>query len=192
VINFAGVAFGKKGLRMPRALKVYRTPIGFHDAYVAAPSQTAALKAWGTEHNLFARGAAELVSDPALTAAPLAEPGKVIKLLRGSPEEQMAAASASDAKPKPAKAKKSEKPRTPPPPRPSRAALDKAEAALAAEEAAQTEEVDALTRQIEKIESARRALIQTHEAKRARLEAARDDAEGAHKAALGEWRGAVE
>lgn len=34
---------------MPRKqkLKVYRTPIGFHDAYVAAPSQKAALKAWG-------------------------------------------------------------------------------------------------------------------------------------------------
>jgi hypothetical protein len=33
---------------MPRAakLKVFRTPIGFHDAYVAAPSQKAALEAW--------------------------------------------------------------------------------------------------------------------------------------------------
>ena len=26
-------------------LKVYRTPIGFHDAYVAAPSKKAALRA---------------------------------------------------------------------------------------------------------------------------------------------------
>jgi hypothetical protein len=27
-------------------LKVFRTPIGFHDAYVAAPSKKAALAAW--------------------------------------------------------------------------------------------------------------------------------------------------
>ena len=33
---------------MPK-LKVYRTPIGFHDAYVAAPSQKAALDAWGSD-----------------------------------------------------------------------------------------------------------------------------------------------
>ena len=48
-------------------LKVFRTPIGFHDAYVAAPSQKAALEAWGSDSNLFAAGAAELVTDAALT-----------------------------------------------------------------------------------------------------------------------------
>ena len=30
---------------MPRKLKVFRTPTGFHDAYVAAPSRKAALEA---------------------------------------------------------------------------------------------------------------------------------------------------
>jgi len=30
---------------MPRALKVFRTAIGFHDAYVAAPTMKAALAA---------------------------------------------------------------------------------------------------------------------------------------------------
>jgi hypothetical protein len=40
-------------------LKVYRTAAGFHDAYVAAPSQKAALAAWGSDHDLFARGGAE-------------------------------------------------------------------------------------------------------------------------------------
>ena len=43
---------------MTRKLKVFRTPIGFHDAYVAAPSQKAALQAWGTDTDLFARGVA--------------------------------------------------------------------------------------------------------------------------------------
>ena len=36
-------------------LKVFRTPIGFHDAYVAAPSQKAALEAWGADSNIFAQ-----------------------------------------------------------------------------------------------------------------------------------------
>ena len=75
----------------PRKLKVFRTPIGFHDAYVAAPSQKAALEAWGSDHNLFARGEAELVEDASLTAEPLAHPGQVIKRLRGTAEEQFAA-----------------------------------------------------------------------------------------------------
>ena len=59
-------------------LKVYRTPIGFHDAYVAAPSQKAALKAWGADADLFARGVAEMVTDESLLAEPLARPGEVV------------------------------------------------------------------------------------------------------------------
>nr|WP_116091908.1 hypothetical protein [Sphingomonas crusticola] len=172
---------------MARALKVYRTPIGFHDAYVAATSQAAALKAWGTDRNLFARDAAEVVTDPALTAAPLAEPGKVIKLLRGSTEEQMAAASEAPVarrKVQPPDAR----PHKPPPPRPSRAALDKAEEALAAEERAQAEEVDAVTRQIEALERTRRSLLKKHGERRTKLEAARDKAEEDHRAALERWR----
>ncbi len=34
---------------MARKLKVFRTPAGFHDAYVAAPSRKAALAAWGAD-----------------------------------------------------------------------------------------------------------------------------------------------
>lgn len=63
-------------------LKVYRTPAGFHDAYVAATSQKAALAAWGSDANLFARGIAEEVTDPALMAAPLDHPGEVIRVAR--------------------------------------------------------------------------------------------------------------
>ena len=73
-------------------LKVYRRPIGFHDALVAAPSQKAALEAWGASTDLFARGLAEMVTDPALTKAPLAAPGKVVKVSRGSKAEQLRAA----------------------------------------------------------------------------------------------------
>jgi len=80
---------------MPRPLKVFRTAIGFHDAYVAAPTMKAALAAWGAERNLFASGRAERVTDPKLTKAALADPGKVIKVLRGTAAEQYAALEAS-------------------------------------------------------------------------------------------------
>jgi hypothetical protein len=76
---------------MARKLKVYRTPIGFHDAYVAAPNQKAALKAWGADADLFARGVAELVTDESLTREPLENPGEVIRRRRGSDAENMAA-----------------------------------------------------------------------------------------------------
>lgn len=71
-------------------LKVFRTPAGFHDAYVAAPSQKAALKAWGSDADLFARGIAEVVTDEALTREPLERPGEVIKRARGTAAEHMA------------------------------------------------------------------------------------------------------
>ena len=48
---------------MARALKVFRTAAGFHDAYVAAPSRKAALEAWGADVDLFARGIAEHPAD---------------------------------------------------------------------------------------------------------------------------------
>lgn len=71
-------------------LKVFRTPAGFHDAYVAASSQKAALEAWGSDADLFARGIAEVVTDEELSREPLENPGKVIKRLRGTAAEQLA------------------------------------------------------------------------------------------------------
>ncbi|MGN6374687.1 MAG: hypothetical protein ACTHMG_03930, partial [Sphingomonas sp.] len=121
-------------------LKVFRTPIGFHDAYVAAPSQKAALKAWGADANLFARGSAELVTDPDLAAEPLAHPGEVIKRLRGTAAEQIAALPPTPKKrrPKaspasPAPTPKPAKPQAPAPrpPRPDRSPVEEAERAVA-------------------------------------------------------------
>ena len=128
---------------MPKKLKVYRTPIGFHDAYVAAPSQQAALEAWGSDNNLFARGLAEIVTDPALTKEPLARPGEVVKRLRGSAAEQIAAlppnsgavsskrktSPKADARARPVKVRIS--------PRPDRSDLAAAERAMADVEARQ-------------------------------------------------------
>lgn len=83
------LARGRGGGR--RKLKVFRTPIGFHDAYVAAPSQKAAPEAWGSDSNLFARGSAEQVTDPKLTKEPLERPGQVVRRSRGSEAEQIRA-----------------------------------------------------------------------------------------------------
>jgi hypothetical protein len=115
---------------MARKLKVFRTAAGFNDAYVAAPSQKAALAAWGADVDLFARGIAEPVTDPKLTAEPLENPGTVVMRSRGGLSEQLKAVGPrkrSAAKAAPAKAVPA-KPRGKPP---SRARLDKAEAALA-------------------------------------------------------------
>ncbi|WP_374293482.1 hypothetical protein [Sphingomonas sp.] len=172
---------------MPAKLKVFRTPIGFHDAYVAAPSQKAALAAWGAEANLFARGQAEVVTDPALTAEPLANPGKVIRKARGSIADHLAAlpaAKPSAKAPNKAPAKSARKT----PPRPSRKALDAAEAAL--DEAAQA--YAAARAEVEEREAAirreRRELDREHERTTARLEKSRTQAEAAYRAAMAEWR----
>jgi len=74
-----------------KKLKVFRTPIGFHDAYVAAPSRKAALEAWGSDGDLFAQGLAEVVTDPKLTKKALARPGEVIRMRRGTEAEQLRA-----------------------------------------------------------------------------------------------------
>jgi colicin import membrane protein len=69
---------------MAPKLKVFRTHLGFYDLIVAAPSQKAALEAWGAGSNLFAQGFASAVTDPQLTQAALARPGVVLKRQFGS------------------------------------------------------------------------------------------------------------
>jgi hypothetical protein len=143
----------------PRRLKVFRTAIGFDDAYVAAPSRKAALEAWGAQKDLFAIGSAEVVTDPALTAEPLAYPGKVIRRSRGNLSEQLAAMPqrAQPAKPD---ASKPERPvrKSRPKPRPSRKALDDAEAAQQAFEDESRRELAALLEREERLRRERAAL----------------------------------
>lgn len=63
---------------MPR-LKVFTTQSGFYDLAVAAPSQPAALRAWGIRQNLFAEGLAAVATDKTVVKAALAQPGVVLK-----------------------------------------------------------------------------------------------------------------
>jgi hypothetical protein len=170
---------------MPRALKVFRTPIGFHDAYVAAPSQKAAMEAWGSGPDLFTRGEAELVTDPALTAEPLASPGVVIKRLRGTAEEQIAALRPSEL---PRKTKKAAAPKKKPVPPPKRAALDAAERALATASERQAAELKALAEREAELARERRALQKAQAEEIARLTRKRDEEEAAFEDAMGRWR----
>lgn len=173
-------------------LKVYRTPAGFHDAYVAAPSQKAALAAWGSDANLFARGMAEVVSDPALTREPLAHPGEVIRVARtmaDAPDDRPVPARATEPNKASSRASRPASPAKPKPkPKPSRAALDKAEAALEAAETRQSEERAKLKREEQELAARRRALDKAQATERTKLDRARISAREAYEAALEEWR----
>lgn len=168
-------------------LKVYRTPIGFHDAYVAAASQAAALRAWGADANLFARGVAEVVTDEKLMAAPLASPGAVIKVARGPAAEHLAAL--PDRKPvTTAKRGTASLPAVKPKPRPSRAKLDAAEAALTKLIETQRAARQQLERREATLRRERKTLEAAQTVAREKLVTARDQAAADHDVALERWR----
>lgn len=169
---------------MPAKLKVFRTAIGFYDAYVAAPSQKAALSAWGSEKNLFASGRAELVEDPKLTKAPLASPGEVIKVIRGTEAEHIAALPKTR---RPAR-KEAAPPRPTAAPRPSRAALDRAEKTLAAAERKREEVLGRVDEEIHALQEKRRAEARRQDAAVERLRAERDERAQAYEDAIAKWR----
>jgi len=157
-----------------RKLKVFKTPIGFHDAYVAAPSRKAALEAWGSGTDLFSAGIAEEVQDPKAMKAALARPGEVVRVGRSSGKEE--------GRPSPRPSPASERGRKAC--KPSRAALERAEKGLAALELRQSVE----RAELDKAEAAlakRRAALEAKQSKaRADAEAKRDSAEAAYREKL--------
>lgn len=62
-----------------RPLKVFQAHLGFYDTVVAAPSQKAALEAWGSGKAEFAKGFARVTNDPVAVEAALANPGMVLR-----------------------------------------------------------------------------------------------------------------
>jgi hypothetical protein len=178
---------------MPKKLKVFRTPIGFHDAYVAAPSQKAALQAWGSDANLFARGIAEIVTDPELTKEPLARPGEVIKRTRGTLAEQIAALPADAPRGRVkentgSNARKSQ-PNRQPKPRPDRSELDAAETEVADAKARQRAELKELEQREAELAKERRDIERVHETELRRLKRAEERARAAYQRAMARWRG---
>ena len=187
-------------------LKVYRTAAGFHDAYVAAPSQKAALAAWGSDHDLFARGIAELVTDPELAAEPLASPGTVIKRSRGTTAEQIAALPAravpaatkhaSDAReedPEPrrtrAKVAAPAPPKPKPKPKPSRRALDIAEEARDTCESGFRRTLKDLADREAALVRERRALERSRDTAMAKAQDAVDAEKQRYDDAIADWKG---
>lgn len=182
-------------------LKVFRTPIGFHDAYVAASSQKAALEAWGSDANLFARGLAEIVTDDALTREPLEHPGEIIKRLRGSEDEHLAALPADVPKRKQSKStggsssqptgrattSRRTKPKPKPKPRPSRDALEAAERELETLETRQKEEDQALRDREQQLQRERRDFERTQDRDRAAAEGRVEQERRQHSEALNRW-----
>ena len=69
---------------MPRSLKTFQAHLGFYDTVVAAPSRSAALKAWGSRQNLFRDGSASETKDVQAVTAALAKPGVVLRRPAGS------------------------------------------------------------------------------------------------------------
>ena len=176
-------------------LKVFRTPIGFHDAYVAAPSQKAALEAWGADSNIFAQGIAEQVTDPKLMEDALANPGKVIKKVRGSADDHFAELERTPARKKAAKAESQSgdpvvlKPQSKPKPKPSREELDAAEEALEKAEKKQRKALRKIDERVQALERERRELQRRNEAERDKLTDKRDRARSAYDRAMQKWRG---
>ena len=169
---------------MPAKLKVFRTVTGFHDAYVAAPSRAAALRAWGATTDLFAMDAAEQVTDPKLMEEALARPGEVVKLSRGSDMEHMAAAGPA---PK-AKSKAKTSPARQAKPRPSRAKLEKAEKRLEDAEAAHAREQRAFEAERAALRKREEAARRGYDETRSKLETLRQAQTDAYEEALREWR----
>ena len=172
-------------------LKVFVTPIGFHDAYVAAPSQKAALEAWGADSNIFAQGIAEQVTDPKLMEEPLASPGKVIKRVRGSADEHFAELDRAAPRKKAAKESgkvvqlKPKKPK----PKPSRDELDAAEEALEKAENKQRKKLREIDQELQALERKRRELQRKIEAERDKLAEKAEQARAKYEQAMREWRG---
>ena len=172
---------------MPRKLKVFRTPTGFDDAYVAAPSRKAALEAWGSDADLFARGVAEEVTDARLMAEPLKRPGEVIRLSRGDLGAQLKALGPRKRKVKAkAKTEEPEEAAKPKPP-PKRDKVDAAEDAL--KEARRHHSAEAKKLEVERdaIERGLAALRARQDKEIARLERKRDEAREAYREALERW-----
>jgi hypothetical protein len=67
-----------------RPLKVFQAHLGFYDTVVAAPSQKAALEAWGSGKGEFAKGFAKVTNDPVAVQSALSNPGVVLRRPFGS------------------------------------------------------------------------------------------------------------
>lgn len=165
-----------------KRLKVFQAHLGFYDTVVAAPSQAAALRAWGVHQDLFASGEAKVTEDAQAVNAALAHPETPLMRAIGSKDDfGLKAASlpkVPDApKGKKAKAEARTKPAAPAKPPADRSALDAAEKVLRnLDEARKQEETDFRSRQEkldEEMEAAQGAYVKRRKAAAGDVAAAR-------------------
>ena len=161
-------------------LKVFQAHLGFFDTVVAAPSQAAALRAWGTHQNLFADGQARTTDDPQAIAAALAHLEVPLKRAVGSTDpfalEAVNLPQIPDAPMAKRVAPKAEA-AVPPRPRADRSALDAAEAALRKLDTDRKAEEAALRRRQDELgaerQAAQAAYVDRHKAATQTLSEAR-------------------
>lgn len=140
-----------------RRLKVFQAQFGFYDTVVAAPSQAAALRAWGTHQNLFVSGDARPATDPAAVTAALEHPKTPLRRAVGSSDpfalEPASLPKVPDAprRAAPKAVAKAARPNTAKPPA-DRRNLDAAEAALHAVDEARLAEEARLRRVEEELD----------------------------------------
>jgi hypothetical protein len=160
-------------------LKVFQAPFGFYDSIVAAPSQTAALKAWGSHQNLFAEKIAFVVTDERDIAAAIVHPEMPLRRPIGSNKPFELEPSAAPKVPKLQKSKeqiksiKSELRK----PLPDRKKLDKFEAALRNLNESHREEEAKFDRRMQALHdekaAAQRSYIEAKTAAKSAIETAR-------------------
>lgn len=125
-------------------LKIFQAQFGFYDSVVAATSQPAALRAWGTHQNLFADGQAKETTDEKARTAALAHPNVPLRRALGSAgtfELEPTSRPAIPDLPKPAKRPAAKpQPTERPKPKPDRSKLQAAEHAVAALDARRNQE----------------------------------------------------
>jgi colicin import membrane protein len=168
---------------MARKLKIYQTSIGFFDLAIAAPSMAAALRAWGSDTNLFQQGFAKETDDPAIVAATLAKPGVVLRRPVGSDGAFSEHAELPKELPVDKAKERTAKPRAPTKELPAQKVDDKAarEAALAFERERQRRESER-----RKEEAAREKERKRREQAIAKAEAALEEAKREHEAKVEE------
>jgi hypothetical protein len=110
-------------------LKVFQAQLGFFDTVVAAPSQAAALRAWGVHQNLFAENRAQVTTDAAAAKAALGRPGEPLRRPVGSHDAFELAPAGLPTPPEASPPDRKPGRRRPRPP--DRERLDRAEARLA-------------------------------------------------------------
>ena len=162
-----------------RKLKVFQAQFGFYDTVVAAPSQAAALRAWGTHQNLFASGEAKVTTDEAAVTAASEQPEIPLRRAVGSTDpfalEPTSLPKIQEVSKKPS-TRSAAKPKAPPTPkRPpaDRSKLNAAETALHKLDQVRNSEEASLRREADELErrksSAQTAYVDEHKAALAKI-----------------------